>query len=99
MDIKSLTGSVAKLTAAKVAAEKYLETLNELRPWWPVLLPFLAWGGRRAYRKERQHMRKEAIKAQRQTIEQARKDQAAAAERAAKAAQVIAAYERNKENA
>jgi hypothetical protein len=28
-------------------------SLNEMRPWWPILLPLLTWVGWRAYRRER----------------------------------------------
>lgn len=31
----------------------YFETLEQVRPWWPVLLPLLAWVAWRAYQEER----------------------------------------------
>jgi hypothetical protein len=31
----------------------FWESLNEMRPWWPVLLPLLIWVGWRTYRRER----------------------------------------------
>ena len=31
----------------------FWENLNEMRPWWPILLPLLAWVGWRTYRRER----------------------------------------------
>jgi hypothetical protein len=31
----------------------FWEGLNAMRPWWPVLLPLLAWIGWRTYQRER----------------------------------------------
>lgn len=31
----------------------FWDSLSELRPWWPVLLPLLAWIGWRTYQRER----------------------------------------------
>jgi hypothetical protein len=31
----------------------FWDNLDEMRPWWPVLLPLLAWVGWRTYRRER----------------------------------------------
>ena len=31
----------------------FWENLNEMRPWWPILLPLLAWVGWRTYWHER----------------------------------------------
>jgi hypothetical protein len=31
----------------------FWEALYDMRPWWPVLLPLLAWVGWRNYRRER----------------------------------------------
>jgi hypothetical protein len=31
----------------------FWDSLSELRPWWPVLLPLLAWIGWRTYQQER----------------------------------------------
>lgn len=30
----------------------FWQNLNAMRPWWPILLPLLAWAGWRAYRRE-----------------------------------------------
>ena len=32
----------------------FWENLNKMRPWWPVLLPLLAWVGWRTYQRERE---------------------------------------------
>jgi hypothetical protein len=34
-------------------ARLFWDNLDEMRPWWPVLLPLLAWVGWRTYRRER----------------------------------------------
>jgi hypothetical protein len=31
----------------------FWDNLYTMRPWWPVLLPLLAWAGWRAYQRER----------------------------------------------
>jgi hypothetical protein len=31
----------------------FWEALYDMRPWWPILLPLLAWTGWRTYRRER----------------------------------------------
>ena len=31
----------------------FWEALDDMRPWWPLLLPLLAWVGWRTYRRER----------------------------------------------
>jgi hypothetical protein len=31
----------------------FWEALDDMRPWWPILLPLLAWVGWRTYRRER----------------------------------------------
>jgi len=31
----------------------FWDSLRELRPWWPVLLPLMLWVGVRTYRRER----------------------------------------------
>lgn len=36
-----------------VSARLFAENVVALRPWWPVLLPLLAWVGWRTYRSER----------------------------------------------
>jgi hypothetical protein len=36
-----------------VPVRLFWNNLNALRPWWPVLLPLLAWIGWRTYRRER----------------------------------------------
>jgi hypothetical protein len=35
-----------------VPVRLFWNNLNALRPWWPVLLPLLAWIGWRTYRRE-----------------------------------------------
>lgn len=42
----------------------FWHNLQEMRPWWPILLPLLAWVGWRTYRAERQKVRRERARAQ-----------------------------------
>ncbi|HYF63666.1 MAG TPA: hypothetical protein VD886_12680 [Herpetosiphonaceae bacterium] len=47
--LRLLLGQVA---LARVQAERHRDNFNELRPWWPLLIPFLLWRGKKAYDKE-----------------------------------------------
>src|SRR5262249_12750389 len=46
-----------------IPVRAFWEQLNEFRPWWPALLPFLAWVGWRAYRRERAAIVRERLAA------------------------------------
>ncbi|MFO7171310.1 MAG: hypothetical protein DIU80_025045 [Chloroflexota bacterium] len=37
----------------------FWQNLLALRPWWPVVVPFLIWYARRSYRRERAKLRGE----------------------------------------
>jgi hypothetical protein len=47
--LKLLLGQVVLVRGQ---AERYRDNLNELRPWWPLLIPFLLWRGKKAYDNE-----------------------------------------------
>ena len=38
--------------ATKAVVEQSLQTLRDLRPWWFVVLPLLAWQARKTYKAE-----------------------------------------------
>lgn len=44
----------------------FWRTLREMRPWWPILLPFLAWVGWRTYHTERQKVLRERARSRQQ---------------------------------
>ncbi len=49
---KALETSLSQVALVRASAEKYLGLARELRPWWVVLVPFLAWRGKKTYDKE-----------------------------------------------
>jgi predicted secreted acid phosphatase len=49
---KALETSLSQVALVRASAEKYLNLVRELRPWWVVLVPFLAWRGKKTYDKE-----------------------------------------------
>lgn len=53
---KALQTSLGTVSLLRTRAERYLNLFGELRPWWPVLVPFLLWRGKKAYDKEFRHM-------------------------------------------
>ena len=46
-----------------VPFREFWEQLEAFRPWWPVLLPLLAWVGWRAYQRERAALARERLAA------------------------------------
>ena len=57
----ALNLGLGQISLLRTTVQRYSETLNEMRPWWPVLIPFLLWRGKQAYNKE---LRKQVMKAQ-----------------------------------
>ncbi len=49
--IKSLGATAGKLSLAKVAAERWMQAAQDLRPWWPLLIPYLVWQARKTYKR------------------------------------------------
>lgn len=43
---------LSQVALARGQVERYRDNFNELRPWWPLLIPFLLWRGKKAYDKE-----------------------------------------------
>ena len=50
--LKKAQAAFAPLTAAKAVADEYVQTFQDMRRWWPVLIPFLLWRARKAYQQE-----------------------------------------------
>jgi hypothetical protein len=58
-DVRSLlTQALDVLPIAPVRL--FWDSFSEMRPWWPVLLPLLAWVGWRTYQRERAAVLSEA---------------------------------------
>ncbi|MBA3469433.1 MAG: hypothetical protein H0T53_07280 [Herpetosiphonaceae bacterium] len=90
---KALETSLSQVALVRTSAEKYLNLARDLRPWWVLLVPFLAWRGKKTYDKEFRNildeMKTKATAAQAEvaqnTVEQTR-DQAKALRALAKQA-------------
>jgi hypothetical protein len=54
----------ARIAAARGMVDYYGDTLNSLRPYWLLVLPFLFWYARRAYERELLQLREEQAKEQ-----------------------------------
>ncbi|HEY1012080.1 MAG TPA: hypothetical protein VGE07_05190 [Herpetosiphonaceae bacterium] len=50
--LTKLTERLGPLKLLKETAEMYRQQFEDLRPWWPLLIPFLLWSARKAYQKE-----------------------------------------------
>lgn len=50
--LTKLTERLSPLKLIKETADMYRQQFQDMRPWWPVLIPFLLWRARKAYRKE-----------------------------------------------
>lgn len=47
-----ILSTFGNITKVRAQVEDYRQKFQDLRPWWPVLIPFLLWRGKRAYDQE-----------------------------------------------
>ena len=49
---QTILATLGNITKIRVQIDGYRQKFQDLKPWWPVLIPFLLWRGKRAYDQE-----------------------------------------------
>ncbi len=49
---QKILATLSNITSVRVQVDGYRQRFQDLKPWWPILIPFLLWRGKRAYDRE-----------------------------------------------
>ncbi len=49
---QKIVATLSSITSVRVQVDGYRQKFQDLKPWWPILIPFLLWRGKRAYDQE-----------------------------------------------